>query len=338
MRPKAWTFPVFLLAAILITAKIARADVFTMRISTENRQSHFHTVVVGRFAAEVSTQSNGRIQATHAAEARMFRDRDVVKALQGGHLEMAVPGTWQLDRFVPDVGLLQLPLAYGREREAIHALTDGPIGRSLNAGIERRLQLKVLGRWIDLGHAHIFAIGAPIESYEDLVDRRIRVAGGQANIQRIEGLGARAFIVPWPDLPAAMAAKSIDGVLTSYATVASARLWEKGVSSAFEDSQYFAQYVPLVSDRFWRKLPADLRTLLVSVWEKQVDHGRRLAEDAQQAAKKAFVENGGLVVVPPADERERRRADLIVAQNDLVAALGMSPELVISAMEMKNLD
>ncbi len=331
-------FPVVLFAAILVMTSTARADGFTMRVSTENSQDHFHTVVVSRFVAEIVKRSEGRIAAEHIAEARMFRDRDVVKALQTGHLEMAVPGTWQLDRFVPDIGLLQLPLAYGREKEAIHALTDGQIGRSLNGRIERRLQLKILGRWIDLGHAHIFGLGTAMRSYEDLAGRRIRVAGGQANIRRIEGMGASAFEVPWPDLPAALRARSLDGVLTSYATVASARLWEKGINSAFEDDQFFAQYVPLVSSSFWNKLPKNLRSLLAAVWEEQVDRGRALAEDAQRAAKAAFIENGGQVFVPSANDREKRRAKLLEGQDDLVSTLGMDPDLIGDATRQTNLE
>ena len=338
MRAFGWVLLGLLSAAIAAGAATAWADGFRMRISTENNLDHFHTVVVGRYAAEVSKRSGGRINAEHVAEARMFRDRDVVKALQTGHVEMAVPGTWQLDRFVPDVGLFQLPLAYGRDKEAIHALTDGPVGRQLDDLIERRLQLKVLGRWIDLGYAHIFALEAPIKTYADLAGRRIRVAGGRANIQRIAGLEAVAMVVPWPDLSSAIVAGSIDGVLTSYATVASARLWELGVGSAFEDQQYFAQYIPLVSTTFWQRLPDDLQILLISVWEEQVDHGRFLAERAQQDAKTMFVEHGGLVFVPPAVDRERKRAELLKSQDSLIKELGMDPELVDSAIGSEDIE
>ena len=148
------------------------------------------------------------------------------------------------------------------------------------------------------------------------------------NIQRIAGLEAVATVVPWPDLSSAIMAKSIDGVLTSYATVASARLWEQGVGSAFEDQQYFAQYVPLVSTTFWQKLPGELQILLISVWEEQVDRGRLLAEQAQQDAKAAFVEHGGRIFVPSAVDRERARAELLKSQDSLIRELGMDPDLV----------
>ena len=87
----------------------------------------------------------------------LFRDADVFRALAQGKVEIAVPGTWQFDRYVPEVGLFLLPSMYGRDASFTYGLMESPIGNRLVSTIERVLDVNVLGRWIDLGHTHVFS-------------------------------------------------------------------------------------------------------------------------------------------------------------------------------------
>lgn len=315
-------------AVVGLAAFAAGAETFSLRISTENAPSHFQTRVVDAFAEAITRRSEGRIQARHVAGGHLFSDRDVVAALELGQLEMAVPGTWQIDRAVPDAGLFLLPLFYGRTMAEMHEAADGRPGREVAIRIERALDVTVLGRWLDLGFAHVFGRGRTVAGYADLAGRRIRVAGGEANVARLEVLGAEAFVIPWADFPEALRLGTVDGALTTFESVASARLWERGLRWAFADRQYFAQYVPLLSRRFWERLPIELRSLIGATWEAQVDAGRALAATAQGAARDAFLAAGGTVAEPPPEERARVRDLLLGRQDGLVAALGIDPPLV----------
>ncbi len=323
-----------LLAALAVACGAfapARAETFALRISTENAPGHVQSRVAAGFAEAVTRGSEGRIQARAVPGGRLFSGRDVVAALELGQVEMALPGTWQIDRAVPDVGLFLLPMFYGRTTEEMHAAADGRPGREVAIRIERALDVTVLGRWLDLGFAHVFGRGRPIGGYAALAGRRIRVAGGEANVARLEALGAEAFVIPWADFPEALRLGTVDGALTTFETVASARLWELGLTFAFADRQYFAQYVPLVSRRFWERLPTELRTLLGATWEARIDAGRVLAAEAQGAARDAFIAAGGRVAEPPPAERERARALLIGRQEGLVGGLGIDPALAETA-------
>jgi C4-dicarboxylate-binding protein DctP len=306
----------------------AGAETFTLRIATENAASHFQTHVVAGFADALSTRAQGRIAVRHTPGGKLFSDRDVVRALELGQLEMAVPGIWQMDRAVPDAGLFLLPMFYGRTEADLHRVADGAPGREVAAAMERHLEVIVLGRWIDLGFTHVFGRGKPISAYADLAGRRIRVAGGEANIARLEALGAAAVVIPWADFPEALKLGTVDGTLTSFETVASAKLWELGLTSAFADRQYFAQYVPLVSRLFWERLPEDLRAIVAAEWEARVDAGRALAAVAQGQARDAFIAAGGKVIEPTAEAHARAREILLARQDALVAAIGVDAALV----------
>lgn len=298
-----------------------------LRISLENAATHVQARIVKRFAEELAARTGGRLEVQLFTDARLFRDRDVVPALAEGRIEMAVPGTWQLDRFVPAVGVPLLPVFYGRDAAWVHALIDGPLGREIDRRIESGTGAVVLGRWIDLGPVHVFGVGRRIARHEDLAGMTVRIAGGVANQVRLEVLGAKPVIIAWPDLPARLAAGEVEGVLTSYETVASARLWEAGIRSALEDAQYFGQYVPLVAPGFWNRLPESLRREIRATWEEQVEEARSDAARAQEEARALLIANGVRIAVPTPAENERWRRVLAQRQPAMIAALGIDAGL-----------
>jgi C4-dicarboxylate-binding protein DctP len=254
---------------------------------------------------------------------------DVVQALRQGKIEMAVPGTWNVTQFEPNVGIFMLPFFYGKPAEANYRVLGGSAGKILNKRLESNLQIKVVGRWIDLGHAHLFGTDKKILRTEDIKGLRVRIAGGVANKLRIEALGGNPVIVPWPDLPEYMRRGRVDAVLTSYETVQSAKLWEKGIKYAFEDREYFPQYIPMIRLSFWNKLSPDIQRLLVETWEKHVDISRKQAAEAQFRAKKILIGNGVEIVVPSLQLLEKVRSTLLTRQNDFVREMNMDTQIVM---------
>lgn len=303
------------------------ADVPLLRISTENSADHVQTQAVARFADALAQRAAGRLAVRHSHSAELFRDRDVIKALQQGKVEMAVPGTWQLDRYAPDFGIFLLPMFYGRNADTNYLLRDGPIGREIAGRLEQALDVKVLGRWIDLGFAHVYGVNRRVTGHDDLMSLTVRVAGGEANLQRLRALGAEARVVAWPDLPAALARGTITGILSTHETVASARLWEHGVSWVFEDHEYFPQYVPLVSAKLWNSLPADLQRLIVATWEEQVTPARALAAEAQEEARAILKAHGIGITTPSAATLAAARQRLMSRQEALIEALDIDAAL-----------
>ena len=299
-----------------------------MRISVENTETHFQTKAVKRFADDIREKLKGRIDVQFFSNAQLLRDSDVVQALGQGRVEMAVPGTWNIMQFEPDVGVFLLPVFYGRAAEDNYRILDGEIGRTINTKLEKNLQFKVLGKWIDLGYAHLFGIQKRIKRHEDIEGLRIRVAGGTANKLRIQALGGHPVIIPWPDLPEYMRQGKVDGILTSYETVKSAKLWENGVRYVFEDQEYFPQYIPLIRASFWEKLTPDIQGLLTDTWKENVDAARLSAAEAQKEAKKILIEKGVEIVVPEPDQMKKWRNQMLLLQDEFIRELRIDPELV----------
>jgi C4-dicarboxylate-binding protein DctP len=297
-------------------------------ISTENTASHSQTRTLEAFAARLNDRLAGRLSVAVKSGAALFRDREVTEALSAGRVAMAAPGIWHLSRFVPDFDILQLPMVYGRPAAAIAALVDGDLGRALDDQLEQRFNVHVIGRWLDLGHGHLFTTDRPLTEVGDIGGLRIRVAGGAANRWRIKHLGAEPVVISWPDFPHALRDGLADGTLTTATTVASAALWEHGLTHAYLDQEYYPYYVPLISGAIWARLSPAMREAVTAAWEDVVDDGRRLAVTQQEEAISLLERHGMTVVRPDAATLARTRADLMAAQDDLVAELGLTPALV----------
>lgn len=327
------TCVILVVQTIIPTGNIPAAGLPVMRISVENTEKHVHTLAISRFAAVLQEKLQGKIDVQFYPNAQLFRDRDVVQALGQGKIEMAIPGNWHLAAHEPNVGIFMLPFFYGRPAESNYRILSGEIGREINNRIEKQLMVTVPGRWIDLGHAHLFSMKKKISRHEDIRGLKVRVAGGVANELRITALGGFPTSIPWPDLPEYMRQERIDAVLTSYETIQSANLEDQGIRFVFEDRQYFPQYIPLVRGSFWRKLSPDIQELIRETWEAQVDIARAQAASAQNTAKLALMAKGVQVVVPETSYLETWRKKLSAEQDNFIRAMNIDPELVRKMIE-----
>jgi C4-dicarboxylate-binding protein DctP len=298
-----------------------------IRISVENTTSHVQTRAVQRFADKLAEQLSGKYEVQFYPAATLFRDADLFRALAQGKVEIGVPGTWQFDRYVPEVGLFLLPSLYGRDASVAYGLMESEVGRQIISAIELGVDVKVLGRWIDLGHTHIFSTEGAISRRSDFADKRIRVAGGIGNTLRIAAMGALPSTVPWPDFPAALKRDQVDGVLTSYETIASARLWEYGIDTVYEDRQYFAQYVPIAASQFWDRIPQDVQQVIINTWDELVDAARRDAAVAQVQSRATLIRNGASITLVNEQHRALTRQQLVMQEKEIVAQMGISDNL-----------
>ena len=240
---------------------------------------------------------------------------------------MAVPGTWQIDKRIPEVGIFLLPEFYGLGPRLNYGVMDSPLGEVINRRIEHGLGVRVIGDWIDLGSAQLFSCGDSYESYEDILGRRIRVAGGMGNQMRIAELGGEPMVIAFPDLPFFLDQGKADGVLTTYESVRSASLWDYGINSAFEDNQYFGQYVPMIAEEFWNRLPGDIQRTIAETWQEGVWRAREEARVAQVRAKQIFINAGGTVFVPDEDYLRGERKRLMGRSQDIAESIGIPDDV-----------
>ncbi|GAB3116929.1 TRAP transporter substrate-binding protein DctP [Novispirillum itersonii] len=310
-------------AILMISLPLRAADLV---MSTENTPDHPQARFLEEFAAAVTPALHPHsLILKHSADA--VRGRDEAEALTNGRIAFAAPGLWNLDSYNTDLNALLMPTLTGRSTAELEALVDGPLGAVLNAGLMRSLDVVVIGRWLDLGPAHIFTVSRPVRTFADLRGLRIRYAGGAANEMVLKALGAVPVLVPWPEVPAALRAGRVDGILTTASTVVSGRLWDAGLRHGFLSGQYYSFFIPMASRDVWRRLSPPQRDAVRAAWEAGIETGREAARSSQEQAGRTLQAAGLTLTVPDGADLTATRARLVALQPDFLSGLGVSAEV-----------
>jgi TRAP-type C4-dicarboxylate transport system substrate-binding protein len=319
------------LTSLMSFSAMAQAPL-KLRASVDTSATHGRTIAVADYLKKLQAASGGRIETELFHSGQLFRDRDVAKALRQGGVEMAIPGTWVLTGFVPDTDVFQLPIFYGQPADVVHRAIDGPVGQTINKEVEEKLGVRVLGPWLDLGYQNVYSTSKPLNDFSDMAGMKIRNSGGAGQFARAKFFNAQPNMTAWPDVPLALSQGTFDGLSSTNESLASAKLWESGVKYGFEDHSFMGEYIPLISETFWKKLPPDLQKLMIEVWRDNIGSYRKNMEDAQKEARQQLDQHGVKFVDPSPEQLAEVRKKMLPLQDDIAKELRISPSLVTQVM------
>lgn len=314
--------------AFMLGSSVSMAADYTVSVTLDTSPQHVRNVWLKDFAKAVGEKSDGRLEIEIFEAGSKYKDSEAAAAVAQGAIDIAIPQYQLISRFVPEADFEQLPMFYGMGREEIYAIVDGDVGKDLNGRIEDKLRVKVLGRPIDLGFGTVFSTDVELKEPSDLAGLKVRVPGGPATVERYEIMGSVPVQISWPDVPQALQTGTISSLWTTQESLASSKLWDAGVKYGMEDRQAIVQYVPLINQRSFDKLPEDLQNLLSATWDEMVDGERNFAAQRQQDARALNAENGIVTSDPSPEALAAMRQKLVAAQPALVEELGMNPEFV----------
>jgi C4-dicarboxylate-binding protein DctP len=318
-------------AGLLFLPAIHRAhaaEPIRLRCSLDTSPTHGRNVSIGDYLQKLEAASNGRIKTELFASGQLFADLNVSKALIQGQVDMAAPGTWAITNFVPDSDVFQLPALYDQPAEMVHRVTDGKAGAKIAADIDAKLRSHVLGLWIDNGFSNWYSTSKPLKTLADLKGLKIRNSGGAGQSWRTRYFDALPNVTAWPDVPLALSQGVFDGLMTTDESVASVKLWEAGIRYSLQDHDYFAAYIPMVSNSFWKALPADLQTLMTEVWAKNIPTYRQNMAAAQERGHKEMEKHGVSFATVSPEEAAEVRTKMLKDQDQVAKDLRLSPEVV----------
>lgn len=306
----------------------ARAAAVQMRVSLDTSPDHGRTLAIADFVRKLEAASQGEIVPRLFHSGQLFADRDVIKALVLGQVEMAAPGTWLVSAYVPEADLGQLPIFYGQPIDITHRAIDGVPGDMVNEQVSKKLRVTIPGRWIDLGFINWYSTRKPLTGLQDLKGLKVRNSGGFAQPWRAVFFGAIPDETPWPNVPSALAEGTCDALQTTDESCASAKLWDAGLHYGLIDHQNMGDYIPMMSDTFWNTLRLALKVLITDLWAANIGIYRASMVAAQDKAAKELKARGvKLTIVSQGELAEQRK--LMVAKQDAVAReMKISPEIL----------
>jgi TRAP-type C4-dicarboxylate transport system substrate-binding protein len=186
----------------------------------------------------------------------------------------------------------------------------------------------VVGPYLDLGFQNWYSANKPVTSLADLKGMKIRNSGGAGQAWRARFLGAIPNTTAWPNVPLALSQGTFDGLVSSNESLVSAKLWDAGVKYALADRQFTAEYIPLMSQAFWDKLPPDLQKIVTEVWAQNIPIYRANMAAAQTKARATLEEHGVKFSDPTEEQTATARKSMLPEQDQLAKDIKVSPELV----------
>ena len=316
------------IAAPSLSRRAFAEDAIKLRCSLDTAPSHPRNRALVDYLGKLEEASQGRIKSEVFHSGQLFADLNVTKALIQGQVDMAAPGTWTMTGLVPDCDFCQLPALYSPPIELFRRCADGAPGELVNKEIETKLRSHVIGSWLELGNENWYTTRKEIRSLEDLGGLKLRSPGGAGISWRIGFVHGIPNVTPWPNVPLALSQGTFDGFVSSDESVNSAKLWEAGVKYSYADHQFFANYIPIVSDAFWSKLSEAERKLMREIWAANFERYRAMSAKSQADARAAMQANGVTFTDPPAEQVASDRKRMIAAQADLIRDTKLSADIV----------
>ncbi len=328
-----WTGLAGAVAAIGLSAFAgpAFAETYKLKMSIDTAPAHHRTIVVVKWLDLLKKESGGQLDIELFHSAQLFNDLNVGRAIRQGSVDMAMPGNWVLGGIDSNNDLFLLPMFYGIPQEKMYAVSDGRVGAAIDKSLEEKLRVKVIGRWLDHGYSDTHSTGTPLKTSTDVKGLRVRSFGGAGTDVRIKMLGGDPVLVPWADVPMGLSQGNFGALFSTANSVASSKLWEAGVKHTLVDHEFFHQYIPMISQAAYDKLPPTLQKLIVDSWEKNIDAYRAETGAAQKQALDVLAKHGVAVVTPSEAELAAVRQQLMASQEELIKTLKIDPALAASA-------
>jgi len=303
-------------------------NVFEFKISLDTVPNHPRNMGLEIFVPELTKRSGGKLVAKVYHSGQLYKDAHVAKAIRTGTVEMCVPGNWVLEGMDTSTSITMLPMFFGQPGKVTEDLVDGEVGKAVNRSLEKKLNVKPLGRWYDLGYDHCWTLKKKITKMEDFKGLKMRHSGGSIPAERFKALGASPVFIAWPDVPMALAQGTVDGLASTTKSVESAKLHESGLKYGVSTRNFNGYYIPLVSQKFWNSLPPNLQKIFLETWNDLVPKQREIARREQKMAKE-FLQSKGVEFYDPSDEELAKwRNHIMTIQDSLVKDLKHDPEMV----------
>jgi len=266
------TLSASLVTAIGITGPVL-ADPILLRFSHVVAEDTPKGLGAHRFEELAEAYTNGAVDVRVYPNSTLYGDRNELEALQLGAVEMLAPS---LAKFGPlgisEFELFDLPFLFV-DIEAVHMLTEGPVGRALFDTLEPR-GITGLAYW-DNGFK-IMSATRPLRVPDDFAGLPMRIQSSQVIAAQMEALGAVPRVMTLSETREALETGWVEGTENAPSNMLSQSIYEVQPYATLSNHGYLG-YAVIVNSAFWNALPPDVRSNLVRALDEATDYANSIA-------------------------------------------------------------
>ena len=254
-----------------------------------------HPVHLGMeyMAERVAEKSNGQLKIEIYPSQQLGTERQCLELLQIGSLSITKVSAAVMENFAPNIQVFSLPYVF-RDRAHIYKTLDGEIGKDLLVQSEK-YWLRGL-TYFDAGQRSFYS-KEPIESPDDLTDKKIRVQESVTAMNLVRSLGGAPTPISWGELYTALQQGVVDGAENNPPSFYTSRHYE--VCKYYTLNEHTA--VPdilVIGTVAWNSLTKQEQEWLQEAADEAKVYQRKLWREAEEEAL-AAVQKAGVKIIRP---------------------------------------
>ena len=235
----------------------------------------------------VEQRLKGKVRVEVFPNSQLYNDKEVLKALLLGDIQLAAPSLSKFGKYTKKWGLFDLPFLF-KDDKAIACFTNGPEGQALLDAVNNK-GLKGLGYWLN-GMKQLSA-NKPLIVPGDAKGEKFRIMSSDVLEAQFRAVDANPQKMSFSEVYNALSTGVIDGQENTWSNIRTKKFFE--VQSDFTESNHgVLEYVLVTSTEFWDSLPKDIRTELNAIIKEVTLKETQWALEAAAADKDFIIASG----------------------------------------------
>ena len=254
--------------------------------------------------AEERTKGRVRVDVFHNSQ--LYKDKEELEALQLGAVQMLAPGITKLSTLgIKEAEAFDLPFLFP-DYAAVHAVTEGPVGRRIFKQLEMR-GLLGLTYW-DNGFK-LYTANKPLNTVEAFRGLKLRIHQSKVADSQVRALGGLPQVLAFSEVYQALQTGVIDGQDNPAENILTQKFFEVQKYLTVSNHGYQG-YAIITNKKFWEGLPDDIRATLEGCLNETTRYEIAITESRNAEALEKIKATGRITVI---DLKPEERAKMVEA-------------------------
>lgn len=257
------------------------------KLSNQFPASHHVSKGLEVFAEKVSEYSGGKMTVKIFDSAQLFKDTEIVEALQDSLIEAGLVPVNKWSGMIPAADVFEMPFVF-KDLESPKKFLDAGAGEILDGEFQKK-GVKTLF-WVDYGYIQFFNNKHPLKSPEDFKGLTMRTfSSGDA--ETLKALGAAPTVMSSSEMYMALQRGTVDGATTGMPAAVSRKVNE--VQKFMTMANYTtAQFVVQSSLEWWNGLSEADREIVMKAGADAEAWIRGVIAESEAEAEKVIADSG----------------------------------------------
>ena len=234
-----------------------------------------HTKGAEYFAKRLMEETKGALKVEVFSDGVLGNEVELIEGIKRGTVDITVASPGNLSSFVPEYQILDIPFVF-RDRAHWEAVTRGPVGKEMNAMLEKKGGIKVLGTFGG-SMRNIISRTEPMTSLAKIKDIKMRVWQAPVIINFWKSLGTVPSVVAYKEVYTALQTGVVDAAENEVPTFLTQKWYEPSKFIALSKHSFTVRPFIMGAKQF-NKLSKEHQDLVVrlgaetAAYQNKVEH------------------------------------------------------------------